>query len=162
MTQIIFLDFDGVLLPDPAALEQSKQGLTHANYLERVIFDPACVARLNHILSATHAQIVLSTSWALGHSFGSLVACLNRNQVLSDLVYEWEDPSLVSYMTPRQISSDRAHEIRGWLDDNPAIVDWVALDDMSVIRRLGPRAIVTDPTKGISAVDAALAIAILS
>lgn len=159
---IIFLDFDGVLLSDPSALQQSQQGLTHANYLEKVVFDPGCVNNLNHILTQTHAQIVLSTSWALGHPLSSLADCLDRNNINSSRIFEYEDPSLANYMTPRKFTSNRANEIGWWLEDHADISNWVALDDMQIIRQLGPRSIVTDPTIGLTKTDVAKAVAILN
>lgn len=159
---IVFLDFDGVLLPDSSALEQSQQGLTVNNYLDQVVFGAECVINLNHILEQTHAEIVLSTSWALGHPLSELATCLDRNNIDSSRIFEYEDPSLYNYMTPRKFSSNRAQEIAWWLEDHTDISNWVALDDMQVIRRLGPRSIITDPTIGLTKTDAAKAIAILN
>lgn len=161
LTKILFLDFDGVLLPDPLAQEQANQGLTHANYLDKVVFDHQCVSNLMHILNTTQAEIVLSTSWAMGHSFSQITSCLERNGISTEHVFEWEDPSERSYMTPRKLSSHRVNEIHRWLADHPEITNWVAVDDITGIASLGPRAIVTDPTVGLSHSDAAKAIAML-
>ncbi len=161
MTKILFLDFDGVLLPDPLAQEQANQGLTHANYLDKVVFDHQCVSNLMHILNTTQTEIVLSTSWAMGHSFSQITSCLERNGISTEHVFEWEDPSERSYMTPRKLSSHRVNEIHRWLADHPEITNWVAVDDITGIASLGPRAIVTDPTVGLSHSDAAKAIAML-
>ena len=161
LTKIVFLDFDGVLLPDPVAQEQVNQGLTRANYLDKVIFDAQCLSNFMNILNTTHAEIVLSTSWALGHSFSQITSCLERNGISTHHIFEWEDPSEHTYMTPRKLTSYRQHEISWWLQDHPEITEWVALDDMQGIASLGPRAIVTDPAVGLTHLDAAKAMAIL-
>ena len=161
MLKIVFLDFDGVLLPDSQAFDQSQQGLTVHNYLETVIFDPKCVSQVNHIIAQTQAQIVLSTSWARGHTFSQLCACLTRNHIDCSHIYEYEDPSLGDWRTPRTMSSDRAREILLWLEDHPFVKQWCALDDQLNIARLGKRAIVIDPQMGIGSSNAAHAINLL-
>ena len=148
-------------MPDPVAQQQAENGLTHANYLQQVKFDSTCVAHLMHIVNSTDAQIVLSTSWAMGYRFTQLNNCLRRNGIPIEVVFEWEDPSERGYMTPRRITSYRQHEISWWLDEHPDITNWVALDDLQAVSSLGPRAIVTDSQVGLTSTDAAKAIAIL-
>jgi hypothetical protein len=97
----------------------------------------------------------------MGHSFSQITSCLERNSINTQHIFEWEDPSEHSYMTPRKLSSHRVNEISGWLVDHPEITNWVAEDDITGIASLGPRAIVTDPTVGLAHSDAAKAIAML-
>lgn len=148
MTKVIFLDFDGVLLSDGMALVQSEAGLTHENYLERVEFDSDCVTNLNSLLGSSGAQLVLSTSWAQGNSFSSLSNCLLRNGIDSSLVWESNDPSEGSYMTPRDQGNHRGFEIASWIEQHPEIVGWCAIDDRRDISVLGSHAVITDPSRG--------------
>ena len=161
MSKVIFLDFDGVLLTDRAAQQQTNRGLTVQNYLQTVVFDSHCVSRLNQLIEHTDAQLVLSTSWADGHSFSSLANCLMRNGIDPGHIWEYDDPSQAAWMTPRTGSSNRAREITSWLDAHPEITDWCAIDDRSEIDQLGARAVKTDPTKGFDSAALSQAVKIL-
>lgn len=147
MTKIIFLDFDGVLLPDNQAVDQSNQGLTMSNYLSTVEFDRDCVLHLNALLLASHAEIVLSTSWAQGHSIGDLSNCLMRNGIDPGHLFEYDDPSEKAYMTPRS-SSSRSKQIEDWIAQHPEVNNWVALDDDSSVLHLGAHSVRTNPARG--------------
>ena len=148
MTKIIFLDFDGVLLPDNVAVEQANQGLTVGNYLQTVKFDADCVNNLNALLLASGAEIVLSTSWARGHSISDLGNCLMRNGIDPGRLFEYDDPGERAYMTPRNMSSGRSSEIGWWLDAHPEIDKWVAIDDDPSVLHLKDHAVRTNPTVG--------------
>jgi hypothetical protein len=148
MTKIVFLDFDGVLLPDPDARTQAERGLTQSNYLTKVLFNPTCVANLNSLLHATHAEIVLSTSWASGHSLSELSNCLLRNGIDPTAIFEYDDPGEGNWMTPRATTFNRGEEIQHWLEQHPEISTWVALDDNPSILYLKTNYVRTHPSRG--------------
>jgi hypothetical protein len=150
MTKIVFLDFDGVLLPDPDAREQANQGLNTSNYLQKVVFNPICVANLNHLLQTTHAEIVLSTSWADGHSISELSHCLMRNGIDPSCIFEYDDPGESNYMTPRSTISNRGQEIQNWINNHPEISSWVAIDDNAAILYLKSNYVRTHPDHGFN------------
>lgn len=148
VTKIVFLDFDGVLLPDPMAQQQTNDGMNSSNYLETVAFDPACVSNLNHLLHKTDAEIVLSTSWAKGHSISQLSNCLLRNGIDPTRIFEYDDPGDGNWMTPRDRGFNRGEEIREWLQAHPEIQQWAALDDNSTVMLLRRNFVRTNPTRG--------------
>lgn len=151
MTKIVFLDFDGVLLPTGDEQAQIQTGLTRDNYLEQVVFNRQCVVNLNALLSQTGAEIVLSTSWAWGHTFSELSECLMRNKIDASSIFEWDEPDTKAYMTPRQYKSNRENEIGWWIDQHTHLDTWIAIDNIESIQALGERAIVVDPTVGFNA-----------
>lgn len=162
MTKIVFLDFDGVLLPDPDAREQAAQGLTTNNYLSKVVFNPSCVNNFNALLKATHAEIVLSTSWADGHSVSEISNCLMRNGIDPSCIFEYDDPSEGNYMTPRQQGSNRGQEVLDWTLDHPEIDTWVAIDDNPAILYLKTNYVRTHPDHGFDKASLAKALSILT
>jgi hypothetical protein len=163
MTKILFLDFDGVLLPDSLAHKQvEKNGLNPDNYLEIVEFDQHCVANLNKIIAATHAEIVLSTSWAMGNSISKLSNCLLRNGIDPSNIFEYDDPIHGSWLTPRKMSSLRSNEIGWWIGNHPEITNWVAIDDDPSILHLKTNYVRTNPAVGLNAEAASKAITILN
>jgi hypothetical protein len=162
VTKIVFLDFDGVLVPDVDAQQQTNSGLTHANYLSTVAFNPICVGNLNQLLHTTHAEVVLSTSWAKGHSISQLSNCLMRNGIDPSNIFEYDDPSENSYMTPRNKAYNRGEEIGAWLRAHPEITQWVAIDDDSTVLHLRTNFVRTNPRAGFDAASLQKALKILT
>ena len=149
MSKVIFLDWDGVLLTDQSARHQVDQGLTVNNYLHTVVFDPHCVHNLLTLIDRSSACVVLSTSWAQGNTWSEISTCLLRNGIDPSLVWEWDDPSERTYMTPRKFNSSRAHEVQAWMHMHEEVQHWVAVDDDVSIAALAPHAVITDPRRGL-------------
>lgn len=162
MSKVVFLDFDGVMLPHPLAQAQTETGLTFNSYLEKVQFDTSCVDNLLKLVYDVEAKIVLSTSWALRHSLSELGNCLQRNRIDPGMIWSYDDPSGLEWMTPRRLTSNRAQEIQWWINNHPGVSHWCAIDDLTVIGQLGPHAIITDPTLGFNDVSLQKAFAIMS
>ncbi len=160
MTKIVFLDFDGVLLPDPDARAQAEKGLTQSNYLATVVFNPLCVANLLSLVKSQHCEIVLSTSWAAGNSMSQLSNCLMRNGIDPTLIFEYDDPGEKNYMTPRD-STIRGEQIQSWLREHPEITQWVAIDDDSTVLLLKQNFVRTNPSLGFDKVALQKSLAIL-
>lgn len=118
--QIIFLDFDGVLVPRHLSNKQEA--------------DKNCVAVLNSILATTGAHIVVSSDWRLDYNLDSLVYVLRHWGI---------DPSLVIGITPRLPGNNiRGNEIQAWLDERDErfgdIGRFVILDDYEDMAHLRP------------------------
>lgn len=99
---ILFLDIDGVLAPWDA------DGL-----------DPACVARLDELLSRTGARLVLTSSWREHTPLEQIERELHRAGLRHPL----------RHATPILPSAHRVDEIHAWLDAHPDVERFVALDD---------------------------------
>ena len=159
MQAIIFLDFDGVMLTDPNAVSQN---LTHSNYLTTAKFDTECVENLLDLIHSTGAEIVLSTSWADGTPFSQLASLLLRNGIDPGYLFEYDDPSLGGYMTPREAGGARWEAITQWLQEHDHVTRWVAIDDINLTGTLPGHAVLTDPRKGLDKKALAKAKRILS
>lgn len=115
MQKIVFLDIDGVL-NNWEWIERNRLELHDSTKY----FDPACVEKLNRILSVTGADVVLSTSWRIVHPRDELEGILRAVGVVANIVDE----------TPRGTFNDRRYdEIRAWLRLNMYEGRYVILDD---------------------------------
>lgn len=152
MPPIIFLDIDGVLVPD---------GQSAPTY---PMFMPRCVEALKFILAAIPAaKVVFCTTWRLPAYVNQLHAqWLEHGFPLSlalDGTPDLRDDPNVSRLHRRGI------EIRTWLEMNPSAVNWVVLDDerMGIERILdNDRCVFTNPTRGLTTEDAERAVGILA
>ena len=68
--KVVFLDFDGVL--------NSKEFFKSPRHEESEAgaLDPEAIARLNRLLAATGAVVVISSSWRHGYTVGALASML--------------------------------------------------------------------------------------
>jgi hypothetical protein len=150
--KVLFLDIDGVLNDshfNPAAESSSLLG--------------SAVTRLNQILRATGAKLVLSSSWRY--------LILDRAMTLQGFEYLLrthgiDKGTLIGHTGPDDADDSqpgRAVQIRRWLQDNHNVTAWAALDDH--VLDLGDeswRHVLTDGQVGLTDADAAAVIEILS
>lgn len=149
--KIIFLDFDGPIIP----LQSHKP--------ERRPMDekawPPCVRALNRITDTTGAGIVVSSTWRYG-----------GEQYVTKVLRQWGVTGEVVGLTPRFESTwngpilvvvERGQEIAAWLDGKTDIESFVILDDDDDMSDLGARLIQTPFEVGLTEADADRAIAML-
>lgn len=150
--KILFLDFDGVLSTE-AYQRVVGSTLSDADYVTRSskLLDPAAVARLNRVLAAANAQVVVSSTWRIGMSVPELQALLE----------EVGFAGVVCGVTPR-LHTERGAEIRAWLDECAPAARFVILDDGETFGDLESRVVRTDPAIGLSDADCEQVIAWLS
>ena len=91
--KIIFLDIDGVLIPD----------FDHENIKQE--WNRSCVNNLMYIISQTNAKIVISSSWR--HNIKSLK---------TSWLEAWLDWDLIIWATPSRTWGGRDEEIKQWLE----------------------------------------------
>lgn len=152
--KIIFLDFDGVLTHQKSP---RRNGLWW--------FDPACVERLNRLIDATGAKVVISSSWRIGHSLQSM------HQFLTEAGYRHG----IIGVTPQWATtaagnvtggfSSRGAEIVSWLDrskETRGIKSFIILDDDCDMIHLAPRLIQTNYQVGLQDKDVDKAIELLT
>jgi hypothetical protein len=141
--KIVFLDFDGVLVPKHLANSQ------HA--------DPQCVEVLNEIIRRTDAKIVISSDWMLDYPFNALLYALN----------DWGvDTQNVIDSTPFLIGNRiRGLEIQAWLDERDErfndVGQFVILDDYDDMLDLKPHLIHTTLPAGLQTQHVVPAVQIL-
>jgi len=140
--RIVFLDFDGVLIPMDGTTISRKPA-------------PSCIAVLNAITEQTGAQIVISSSWRHTGSIDELRAMLRG----------WGVRATVIGKTPAIHSVDvtRGQEIAAWLKANRDGVECFAiLDDDSEMRPLSAYHVRTEKKLGLIKADADRAIELLT
>ena len=143
--KIIFLDIDGVLNDDttPPYPKDWPEG-----HLKEDL-----IARINQIVEATGAKIVMSTAWRTVLSLKEFQELLGSKGLRAEIID----------CTPSRMSfRPRWHEIKEWILDNREIYveSWVAIDDL-LIKEAGERLVRTNPSIGITDEDVEKAIKIL-
>jgi hypothetical protein len=147
--KVIFLDIDGVLTT------------ARTDY---AFFDSACVRRLKHILRATDARIVVSSTWRRGRDVEALRDLFSKGGDYLDLGARPEpfDTSTIIGKTPNlsseklgrreaNLSWGRGHEISTWLTDTYLTVDYYLVldDDTADIPPHCDHQVVTDTDHGL-------------
>jgi len=149
---VLFLDVDGVLHPFNGDKHHSQVTTFHRD----------CMQHLQHIVSATNAEIVLSSSW---RNFASMRNRLQANLSEYDLSFNrWVEPDSVSSDT-RSVSGQKMSKILSFvMAYNPS--EWAVVDDEDLVALGGidPSSVMvqlfsfrfvhTDASTGLTKVDA--------
>lgn len=121
MTNIVFVDIDGPLLP--GKMHMFKENRTREKFATPM-FDPWAVRCFNVWTKYADAKAVLSTNWVWHWEVDQLIRVMEEN----GLELNWHEQPV----TPKRFSSGtRFHEILNWLEDNTDIEDdrFIAVDD---------------------------------
>lgn len=137
--RVCFLDFDGVL-----------NRLTPKEY---ATIQPSLVSNLNHVLLATEAVIVVTSSWRHVYSLNEIGHRLQHAGCVKS-VYD---------LTPviKDRESCRGMEIGAWINANQDIENIVILDDWTDVDPFKKYLVQTNPWDGLTQQKAEEAIAIL-
>ncbi|MBQ7424232.1 MAG: hypothetical protein IJV19_05780 [Prevotella sp.] len=115
---ILFLDFDGVMVTD-----RYQAQLTATNSPLRddygAKFDPVCVENLRHIIDATDAGIVVTSTWKMDMGLEGILQMWGARNL----------PGKVIGVTPDIDPIHRGDEVQAWLDANPGAVRYAIIDD---------------------------------
>lgn len=146
-TALLFLDIDGVL--------NTVQSYQRDDYFTRPV-EPELMARLNRILRATAAKVVVSSSWRI---------LPNHREILQSAGLEAEivgaTCSISDSMYP---SAGRAGEILTWIEtESPSAPTYVvALDDDADVAPLGEHFVWTNIHIGLTDTNVERAIHVLT
>lgn len=117
-TKVLFLDFDGVMVTD-----RYQAQLTAVNSPLRdeygAKFDPVCVENLRHIIDATDAGIVITSTWKMEMGLDGILQMWDARNL----------PRKVIGVTPDIDPIHRGDEVQAWLDANPGAVRYAIIDD---------------------------------
>jgi hypothetical protein len=137
--KIIFLDVDGVL---------------HEAHFAPKAFRDDCMESLASLWSATHAEIILSSTWRF--------TPVGR-QAVNGALKKWRVGAISGFIENSHTS--RAASIKDWLSKNCKASDsvrWIALDDEDMRRDLGDHMVHTNGQAGLTKKDSQCGIAILN
>lgn len=156
--KIVFLDFDGVLNS-----HAYQRGLLERGEKVRSIMgiDPVAVRRLNRLLKATGALVVVSSTWRLHRT--RIQLC----DVLSAEGFEGQVRGMTPALVQGGSASCRGEEIQAWLEEASEVyvedVDsFVILDDDDDMGHLASRLVKTTFAEGLRDEDVDLAIGMLN
>lgn len=160
--KIIFLDIDGVLVNRKSLMHRPRPH-PHSNA------DPDCVAALNRIISATGADIVVSSTWRIGcmladlrgiinSHFGVVGSVIDKTRRMTTRKLFEGHPGMV------EVSAERGDEIDYWLrsDHRWPIESFVILDDDDDMGIHKGRLVKTEFEVGLTMADAERAICMLN
>lgn len=122
MTNIVFLDFDGPMIPQRAYF---MEGQTRPYVMK---FDPCAVSLVNRLCEKTDAQIVVHSSWRRAHTHIAAVPDLRthmREQGLLE-VYFHDDLFCPIHETG---TSSRWNDITQWMNKNEIPTQYVIIED---------------------------------
>ena len=120
--KVIFLDIDGVLNTIEYIGRRRELGISGHDENGVSLFDPVMIERLNEIIIATNAKIVISSCWRMLYTINELRNIWRERNILGEII----DTTSVGSMRERGI------EIREWLDEHENKIDsYVILDDDS-------------------------------
>ena len=139
---LLFLDFDGVLHPEPC--RDTTQLLCNLPLLESTL------------MGLKDLDIVISSTWRHQHSLPALRAlfCPDIGNRMIDTTPRWQDlPALCEVIGPTYV---RQVKIEGWLRQaNRVWEPWVALDDKPYwFRPFLPNLVCCDPQVGLNQTSA--------
>lgn len=119
---IVFMDIDGVF-------NSHRYWLTSGETSWSENLDKDAVKAFNEILARTGAKVVISSAWRHIEGKDETIRILAKNGVYVDRIID---------VTPDEdISDPRRHkEIKQWLEKNPHVDAWVAIDDSADILHL--------------------------
>jgi hypothetical protein len=149
--KVIFLDFDGVLNHDGLDPDNRMERAHGENDSSVALFWEKCQL-VQRICQQTGASIVLSTAWRHHFSQSVIEGWLAEKGLTAPIVG----------ITQSKMSSQRTHEIRWYLEDNPDISRYVVLDDMDLRDGRFNLFIWCDPMEGLTEEQAEEAIAYLN
>lgn len=122
MKRVLFLDFDGVLNSFQSIGEKRIQRLNS-------MIDPYHVTKLQQIIDATGAEVVISSTWRRFHDLRQLRGILYRAGLTNAAVVgRTPDHSATRSATSPYRSVERHFEIRAWLEGR-SVDSFVILDD---------------------------------
>lgn len=157
MIPILFLDVDGVL-NSSKYMTDNPGSFDRSNWIH--MLDPVACARLERVLVATGAKIVLSSTWRRRFKPYYMTEMLRRSGAPSaDVIGATPDSVLVNNCRRRTNRCEakvyvnqrgtRGHEIQCWLTLHPAVKNFAIIDDDSDMAHLGNRLVLTSWLTGM-------------
>lgn len=150
--KVIFLDIDGVLCMPKQFYPLQKVILAGRRVSN---FDEDCLRRLDKIIEATGAMVVISSAWRIDFwepaEFDLLKEHFKNQGSIVNLIGH----------TPYDNERIRGREIQTWLNEHPDVEKFIIIDDSDDMEHLMPRLIRTKFYDGIQDEHVEMAIKML-
>ncbi|MFO0735532.1 MAG: HAD domain-containing protein [Labilithrix sp.] len=167
--KVVFLDIDGVLNSQAWFDRQANEGLTGFDPSDEeawlTMLDPDCVARLDRLVAAHDAKVVISSSWRQLLEPSTIARLLARRGFRGEVIGA---TTTSNALTPTR-KTQRGDQIAHWLatasvegDVTSCVTSFVILDDDEDMVHLVPRHVKTAWAKGLTEDDAARASELLA
>jgi hypothetical protein len=154
--KVIFLDHDGVICLQnnwgSRSKKQQKWGGRKPFMSLKDIpieyrfdnFDKKAIKVLNQILEETEAEIVVSSDWRLHSTINELGDYYESQGIIKKPIdvtevfnfTKWLEekriPEDFPWYRPHSLEQERHFEIKEWLNSNPQVTHWVAVDDLNM------------------------------
>lgn len=138
--RVIFLDFDGVVVPWKSRDKKMRPAVPSAESVEA----------LNLIVTATQSKVVVTSAWRQTSSLEALSRCLTSWGVRCHTIAK------------TQSFSNRGSEILAWLAENPQAQSFLVMDDEEVdLGQLQGHLLKTESLVGLTLEHVGLAIKLL-
>lgn len=152
--KVIFLDFDGVI--NNRDFRNNNKDRKNPSAFQRDLseIDPEMVAKIQQIIDATDAKIVISSSWRLIRELDHLRSVLMHLGLGAEVID----------FTPHfgMVDSQRGDEICAWLSKHPEVTSFVVIDDSKDMRGVFGNLVRTHDMVGIRDRNVLQAIKILN
>ncbi len=162
--KVVFLDVDGVLNSE-RYWDRVRDTITDLDYMtgSGKLIDDEAVGRLNALIEATGAKVVVSSTWRRKRTVEELQALLASRGFAGDVVgktADYVDAAVAGVADAREVR--REHEIRHWLSTTDLNVDvFVILDDEAEMGSLGDRLVRVSGDVGLQDENVARAVRLL-
>ena len=163
--KVVFLDIDGVLNSQAWFDRQANEGLTGFDPSDEeawlTMLDPDCVVRLDRLVAAHDAKVVISSSWRQLLEPSTIARLLARRGFRGEVIGA---TTTSNALTPTR-KTQRGDQIAHWLATASVTSDvtsFVILDDDEDMVHLAPRHVKTAWAKGLTEDDAARASELLA
>jgi hypothetical protein len=147
--KVIFLDHDGVICLASEwggrHKKQRKAGRKLSQSIESLPvdarfdnFNKKAVAILNEILERTNAEIVVSSDWKRWANVEEMGEYYEQQGIIkkpiafTKSINDCEVPTDFQFSPKFDLEQERHFEILQFLNDNPQITHWVAIDDLNM------------------------------
>lgn len=142
--KVIFLDFDGVLLPLP----------TNGEFEPNLAPSAEAINNLNLLVQLTKAEVVVTSAWREGRTVKEL------EQLLHSWNYKW---SVLDKTSDVQGEEDRGFLIQHWLLGRSDVAEFVIIDDdRTDMEEFAGHLVSPSPDKGLQLHDVSEAVRILN
>jgi HAD domain in Swiss Army Knife RNA repair proteins len=153
---VIFLDIDGVLNSTEWAAERPLRALIPPRCAQEALdeerIDPRCVEYLRRVIQRTGARLVVTSTWRQRIGVSEFVQLF--------ALYGWNEAPVIG-VTPYIAGLIRGDEVHAWLANNDFSGRYVCLDDDDDFR-VGQPLVRTDREVGMTSLDAALCVELLT